>query len=119
MDAAARALECFDKRVILIMGGRSKKSDFRLLEDRIRRHTKKLIVMGEARDEIVSALGHLTSTASVISMEDAVMHARQAAVPGDVVLLSPACSSFDMYGSYAERGKHFCETVKKMKRKVR
>ncbi len=115
VDSVARALECFNAPVILIMGGRNKGSNFSVLKDSVRQHVKKLIVMGEAKDDIKSALGHIVSTGSAASMEDAVFSAYQAAAPGDVVLLSPACSSFDMYNSYAERGKSFCKAVDKLK----
>ena len=56
VDAVKRALECFDRRVILIMGGRNKKGDFTLLKALVRQHVKTLVAMGEARDEIVTAL---------------------------------------------------------------
>lgn len=111
VDAVARALEAFNKPVILIMGGRDKGSDFHVLEDLVRQHTKKIIVMGEAKEDIRSALGHITSTKIAASMEDAVSSAYHAASPGDVVLLSPACASFDMYKSYAHRGEDFCRAV--------
>jgi len=116
VDSVARALECFSEPVILIMGGRNKGGNFRLLEDLIRRHTKKLIVMGEAKEALQSALGHIKSTDSASSMEDAVSSAYHAAAPGDAVLLSPGCSSFDMYSSYAERGENFRKALEKLKR---
>jgi len=115
VDSVARALECFNAPVILIMGGRNKGSNFNVLKNSVRQHVKKLIVMGEAKDDIKSVLGHIISTGSAASMEDAVFSAYQAAAPGDVVLLSPACSSFDMYNSYAERGESFCKAVDKLK----
>ncbi|MBW2539893.1 MAG: UDP-N-acetylmuramoyl-L-alanine--D-glutamate ligase, partial [Deltaproteobacteria bacterium] len=77
--------------------------------------TKKLIVLGEAKDIIQSALGAITPTSAASTMEDAVLQAYQAAVPGDVVLLSPACSSFDMYSSYKQRGENFYQAVEKLK----
>lgn len=114
VDAVARALETFSKPVVLIMGGRDKGGDFQHLRDLVRRQTKKLILMGEAKGEIKyyleSACKGGAQTASTI--EDAVLLAYKAATPGDVVLLSPACSSFDMYSSYAERGEAFCGAVK-------
>ena len=115
VDAVARALEAFNKPVILIMGGRDKGSDFHLLEDLVRQHTKKIIVMGEAKEDIRSALGHITSIKNAASMEEAVSSAYHAASPGDVVLLSPACASFDMYTSYAHRGEDFCRAVEELK----
>ncbi len=68
--------------------------------------------MGEAGENIISAFRDVTETAAASSMEDAVSQAYHAAEPGDVVLLSPACSSFDMFSSYAERGDVFCRAVR-------
>ncbi len=70
--------------------------------------------MGEAGENIISAFRDVTETAAASSMEDAVSQAYHAAEPGDVVLLSPACSSFDMYRSYAERGDVFCRAVREL-----
>ncbi|HUV50730.1 MAG TPA: UDP-N-acetylmuramoyl-L-alanine--D-glutamate ligase [Anaerolineae bacterium] len=114
VDAVARALETFSKPVILIMGGRDKGGNFRTLRDLVSRHVKRLIVFGEAKEDIASALGDITSTKRASSMEDAVLSAYHAASPGDVVLLSPACASFDMYTSYAKRGEDFCRAVGKI-----
>lgn len=115
VDAVVRALESFSAPVILIMGGRDKDNDFSALGDLVRLHAKKLIVMGETSEKIKSALASFVSINSASSMEDAVFQAYREAAAGDIVLLSPACSSFDMYNSYAERGEHFCRVVKKLK----
>jgi UDP-N-acetylmuramoylalanine--D-glutamate ligase len=118
VDAVARALEAFNKPVILIMGGRDKGGDFQTLKKLVHQHTKKLIIMGEARDSIKYVLKDAcTGGAQTTStMEDAVLLSYHAAVPGDIVLLSPACSSFDMYSSYAERGDAFCRAVDNLKK---
>jgi len=97
------------------MGGLDKGSNFESLRDIFPRYIKKLIVMGKAAGLIQSALGDLTPTISATSMTDAVKQARQAASPGDVVLLSPGCASFDMYDSYARRGEDFREEVLNLK----
>ena len=111
VDAVDRALECFRQPVVLIMGGRDKGSNFTILQNRIQKHTKTLIVMGEAADPIREALGRMASVISATSMQDAVSKAYQAAAPGDVVLLSPGCASFDMYENYGERGDDFRRAV--------
>ncbi len=113
IDAVARALECFSTPVILIMGGRNKGYDFRSLRDHVRRRVKKLIVMGEAADEITDALGHLPpgGTTRAADMKEAVRQAFESAASGETVLLSPACASFDMFGNYAERGREFRRQV--------
>ncbi len=121
IDAVARALEVFGNPVVLIMGGRDKGGDFKQLRGLVQECVKKLIVMGEAGAEIKSVLEDTckagVETAS--TMEAAVGFAFLSAVPGDVVLLSPGCSSFDMYNSYAERGEAFCSAVENLTRTSR
>ncbi len=116
VDGVAKALACFSKPVLLIMGGRDKGSDFTALEGLVRKHVKDLIVMGEAAEPIRSALGQLKPTNIATSMEDAVSKAYQNADPEDVVLLSPGCASFDWYSNYAERGDDFRAAVEKLKK---
>jgi len=115
VDGVLRALDCFTKPVLLLMGGRDKGSNFSVLADRIRDHARELIVMGEAAEPIRSALGQLLPTKAAASMEDAVATAFRDAKPGDVVLLSPGCASFDWYNNYAERGDDFRKAVEKLK----
>jgi UDP-N-acetylmuramoylalanine--D-glutamate ligase len=114
VDGVAKALQCFSKPVLLIMGGRDKGSDFTALEGLVRKHVKDLIVMGEAAEPIRSALGQLKPTNIATSMQDAVSKAYQNADPEDVVLLSPGCASFDWYSNYAERGDDFRAAVEKL-----
>lgn len=116
VDSVAKALEVFSKPVILIMGGRNKGNDFSLLKNTVSKHVKKLIALGEARDEITASLGDIVETVSAESMEDSVNLAYGAAIPGDVVLLSPACSSFDMFKNYSHRGETFCKAIETLKR---
>ncbi|MGD9082095.1 MAG: UDP-N-acetylmuramoyl-L-alanine--D-glutamate ligase [Desulfobacterales bacterium] len=122
VDAVIRALETFGEPIVLIMGGRDKGADFSKLLEPIRQHIKKLILMGEAKHKIKSVLEDACreSAKTASTMEDAVISAYHAASPGDIVLLSPACSSFDMYSSYAERGEDFRRVIgnlKEVKRK--
>lgn len=116
VDGVLRALDCFTKPVLLLMGGRDKGGNFSVLADPIRRHARELIVMGEAAEPIRSALGPLLPIKVAVSMEDAVKTAFRDAKPEDVVLLSPGCASFDWYNNYAERGDDFRAAVKKLKR---
>jgi UDP-N-acetylmuramoylalanine--D-glutamate ligase len=111
VDAVLRAVECLQGPIHLIMGGRDKGGQFHLLESSVRQKVKNLILLGEASGEIEAALGNLTATRIVATMEDAVAFAHAAASPGEVVLLSPACASFDMYQDYKERGDAFRRTV--------
>ena len=115
VDAVVRAVQCFSKPVVIIMGGLDKGSNFNPLREIMPRHIKKLIVMGSAADLIVSALGDLVPTSAAASMADAVRQAHQAVSPGDAVLLSPGCASFDMYDNYAQRGEDFRREVLKLK----
>jgi len=106
-----RSVESFDGPVILIMGGRDKGSSYAVLRGLIKERVKRLIVMGEAREKILGALGGLTDSQKATSIEEAVHLAGQAAAPGDIVLLSPACSSFDMFTDYEHRGECFKNLV--------
>ena len=117
VDAVARALETFNQPIVLIMGGLDKGGNFPALKKLVHKHAKKLIVLGEARDTIKSALGDACreGVLTAADMKDAVMAAYHAAAPGDVVLLSPGCASFDMYSSYAQRGEDFCMAVRRLK----
>jgi UDP-N-acetylmuramoylalanine--D-glutamate ligase len=116
VDGVLRALECFSRPVVLLMGGRDKGGDFKMLQESIRNHAKELIVMGEAAESIRSALGQQTRTKVAASMQEAVTTAFQDAQPQDVVLLSPGCASFDWYSNYAERGDDFRRAVEKLKK---
>jgi len=111
VDAVIRAVQCFNRPVVLIMGGLDKGSDFKPLRKVLPRHIKSLIVMGSAAGLIASTLGDLVPTTTAASMAEAVTQARQAASPGEVVLLSPGCASFDMYDNYGQRGDDFRQEV--------
>jgi UDP-N-acetylmuramoylalanine--D-glutamate ligase len=117
VDAVKRALECFDTPVVLIMGGQNKKGDFTRLKAVVRRRVKTLVVLGEARDEIVTALAGDPAVGIIEAdtLEEAVEEAFGAATDGETVLLSPACASFDMFDSYAHRGNRFRELVERLK----
>jgi len=111
VDAVLRAIECLKGPIHLIMGGRDKGGQFHLLASSIQQKVKNLILLGEAASDIKAALGNLTTTRIVATMQEAVSFAHTSASPGEVVLLSPACASFDMYQDYKERGEAFRKTV--------
>jgi len=111
VDAVLRAIECLKGPIHLIMGGRDKGGQFHLLASSIQQKVKNLILLGEAAPDIKAALGNLTTTRIVATMQEAVSFAHTSASPGEVVLLSPACASFDMYQDYKERGEAFRKTV--------
>ncbi|HKC12273.1 MAG TPA: UDP-N-acetylmuramoyl-L-alanine--D-glutamate ligase, partial [Vicinamibacteria bacterium] len=111
VDAARRSLEAFSGPVLLILGGRYKGGDFAELAPGLKQRGRWVLAIGEARERIVSALGGTVPVARCASLGEAVERAFSAARPGDTVLLAPACSSFDMFTDYADRGRKFKEEV--------
>ncbi|HEU4401029.1 MAG TPA: UDP-N-acetylmuramoyl-L-alanine--D-glutamate ligase [Candidatus Polarisedimenticolia bacterium] len=109
--ATATALGAFEGHVILILGGKDKGGDFRSLLPLLRERVTHLVLMGQARDTIASQVGPILPTTRVVGMAEAVEAARAAAVPGGVVLLAPACASFDQYSGFEERGEDFRRRV--------
>ncbi len=105
------ALQQQVRSVILIAGGRGKGEDYTLLSALVREKVRDLIVLGEAAAEIEAALRGDAVIHTVASLEAAVMLAGRLAVAGDVVLLSPACASFDMFSGYNQRGECFRRAV--------
>jgi UDP-N-acetylmuramoylalanine--D-glutamate ligase len=107
VGAVVKSLAGFSAPVILLAGGVDKGGDYGPLEEGIRRTVRRLVLFGAAKNIIAAALGHLTETVIVENLAEAVREAAAAARAGDVVLLSPACSSFDQFRNYAERGRIF------------
>lgn len=107
VDATIKALESFDRPIILIAGGRAKGGDFAELKNPVSRRVKQVILIGEAAQQIKAALGAFHRISQASSLREAMDAAIQQAVPGDVVLLSPACASFDMFQDYQDRGRQF------------
>jgi UDP-N-acetylmuramoylalanine--D-glutamate ligase len=114
VGAVVKSLSGFSAPVLLLAGGVDKGGDYAPLEDEIKRTVKKLILFGAAKEKIRASLGHLTATVVVENLEAAVRDAYKSSRPGDVVLLSPACSSFDMFRDYTERGKRFKALVQEL-----
>ncbi len=99
-------------QIVLIAGGQGKGADFRDLSEVVKKHVKKMIVMGEDAALIEKALQQDCEIFQVSSMAEAVTKARQCAEKEDAVLLSPACASFDMFKNFQHRGEVFCEIVR-------
>ncbi len=111
-SAVAHALMAVDGKVILLMGGRNKGFRFGSLTPLLRRRTKEVLLFGESAVEIAGDLERSGAKVSIYGpMEDAVKAVVQRAEPGDTVLLSPGCASFDQFESYAHRGKVFASLV--------
>lgn len=111
VHAVSRALDAFDENLILIMGGKDTNLSYEPLREAVRRKVKNLILVGEAKERINRDLGDYSETFLIGTFEEAVLIAYQKSRIGDVVLLSPGCSSFDMFDSYEERGNYFKEIV--------
>jgi UDP-N-acetylmuramoylalanine--D-glutamate ligase len=111
IDAAARSIESFDM-VVAIVGGRYKGGRFRdLAIPSVLQHLRGVVAIGEARSLIREAFGGVVPLVEAETMRDAVRHAWRLAKPDGVVLLAPACSSFDMFVDYADRGRAFKDEV--------
>lgn len=108
ISSAKVAIEGMDRPTILLLGGRHKGEPYTLLADSIRHRVKKVFAFGEAAPLIASDLKRIVKVETIeSSFADVVAAARAAAEPGDTILLSPACSSYDMFTSYEERGERF------------
>ena len=107
VGAVVKSLASFSAPVLLLAGGVDKGGGYGALREPIKQKVRRLILFGAARQIIANALGDLTETVVVDDLARAVHDAAEHARPGDVVLFSPACSSFDMFRNYAERGKVF------------
>ena len=111
VGAVQKSLASFDGPIVLIAGGVHKGGSYRGLEPLVRDRVRRLILLGASAGIMKDALGTLADTVVVKDLREAVRQARAAARGGDVVLLSPACSSFDMFENYSERGRVFKELV--------
>ncbi len=106
-----KALEAFDPPVILIAGGKDKGLDYSVFKDQVTDKVKQLILMGEASSKIKDIYKSSVPLQVVDSLDKAVEQAVESLEQGDTVLFSPACSSFDMFSSYEERGRKFKQIV--------
>ncbi len=112
--AVRAALESFDGGILLILGGRFKGGDFRDLRDLVARRVKCVFAIGESRERVREAFTGAAPVEIASDLETAVASAHRRASPGDVVLLSPAGSSFDMFRDYRERGERFRAAVQRL-----
>jgi UDP-N-acetylmuramoylalanine--D-glutamate ligase len=111
-ESCAWAIRNLPSQVILIAGGKDKGVDYRVILDEALGKVKKVIVIGEAREKIRAALGNELPVEEAATLQEAVSRAYSLAGKGDYVLLSPMCSSFDMFKNYEERGRVFKEIVR-------
>lgn len=109
------ALEGMEKPVVLILGGVDKGNDYRILEDLVRDKVHAIVCMGVSNEKIHNAFSGITDQITdALSAEEAVKKAYGLAHKGDVVLLSPACASFDLFKNYEDRGEQFMKAVKNL-----
>jgi UDP-N-acetylmuramoylalanine--D-glutamate ligase len=114
VDSVWYALGSFLNPVILIAGGRDKDSNFQLLKSRIKEKVKEIILLGEAAEKMAEIFQGIRPVVIVSSLKDAVIMAQKKAEPGDVVLLSPACASFDMFENFEDRGNQYKKLVEQI-----
>ncbi|MGD0782690.1 MAG: cyanophycin synthetase [Candidatus Aminicenantales bacterium] len=115
VDAAIKAVESFDRPLVLILGGKDKGSDFQPLRGAIAGRVKSVVLIGAAKDKIRAALeGAGVPMTEARDYVEAVAQAYAAASPGDIVLLAPACTSWDMFPSFEVRGQTFKNEVRRL-----
>jgi len=112
VDATLKALDAFPNNLLVILGGKDKGSDYTILRKSLRQHARMVLLIGAAADKIESQLGGVVPVERAGTMSRAVKLAEERARPGDTVLLSPACASFDQFESYEHRGRVFKQLVR-------
>jgi UDP-N-acetylmuramoylalanine--D-glutamate ligase len=111
VDAAAKAIAAFPECIHLILGGKDKNSNYADLSDLVRKRVKAVYTIGSAAEKIESQIRGMVPIVHCDTLDKAVAAAAKVARPGDVVLLSPACSSFDQFENYEHRGRVFKQLV--------
>ena len=115
IDSAWYALECQKRPVVWIVGGTDKGNDYSILNDLVREKVKAIVCLGVDNAKIHAAFGSMGKPMTdALSAEEAVRKSAEFAEPGDVVLLSPCCASFDLFKNYEDRGQQFKEAVRKL-----
>jgi UDP-N-acetylmuramoylalanine--D-glutamate ligase len=111
VDAALKSIQSFERKIVLILGGRDKGGDFKKLKGQVAEKVKHVLLIGEAQEKIKKALEGSVPMKSVSSLKEAVRAGYTQAEAGEVVLLAPACTSFDMFQNFEERGRIFKQEV--------
>jgi UDP-N-acetylmuramoylalanine--D-glutamate ligase len=115
VDATVKAIESFPANIHLILGGKDKGSDYTVLNDLLRERVKSVYTIGAAAEKIESQIRGAAAVVASGTIESAVMQAAAAAQSGDIVLLAPACASFDQFQNYEHRGRVFKQLVLALK----
>ena len=119
VDSAIKAVRAFDKNIIIILGGKDKDASFEPLVQAMSGRVRQVLTIGAAAEKLEQAIGGLLPIRRVESIREAVDLSMEIGRHGDVVLLAPACASFDMYENYAERGRDFKNAVRSHLRAIR
>lgn len=114
VDAVWYALRSFEDSIILILGGKDKGNDYTQIEELVKTRVKKIYAIGSSADKIYEFFHNSVPVHKMQTMEDCVADTEKTAVAGDILLLSPACASFDMYDNFEHRGQVFKEAVNKL-----
>jgi len=117
VDATLKALEAFPGRILVILGGKDKGSDYTVLQKPLREKAVLALLIGAASDKIEKQIEGSVPVERAGTMERAVEIASRAAEPGDIVLLAPACASFDQFENFEQRGRVFKDLVRKLEEK--
>jgi UDP-N-acetylmuramoylalanine--D-glutamate ligase len=116
VDATLKALDAFPGNVLVILGGKDKGSDYRILRPALRSHARMALLIGSAADKIEADLAGVIPVERAGTMARAVEVASRRAQPGDTVLLAPACASFDQFDNYEHRGRVFKQLVRELEK---
>ena len=114
VDSVWYALQSFTEPIVLLLGGRDKGNDYSKLDTLVARHVKAIVAIGESAEKVYGAFNGKKTVVKAGSMAEAIAQASVLAVSGDVVLLSPACASFDWFENYEHRGKIFKQIVNEL-----
>lgn len=118
VDATLKALDSFDRPIVLLLGGKDKGADFTLLRKPVRRKVRKVLLVGSSAEKIRAALDGVVPMERAATFRDLVRMGYEAAAPGDVVLLAPAATSWDMFDNFEQRGRTFKREVRALARKA-
>ena len=114
VDSVLKALESFDRPIVLMLGGRDKEGDFARLAPLVKEKVTRIVAFGECKQKVVRQLSGTVTVVEAGSLEEAVSGAFAASERGGVVLFSPGCASFDMFQNYEDRGRQFKAVVQKL-----
>ncbi|MCX6144575.1 MAG: UDP-N-acetylmuramoyl-L-alanine--D-glutamate ligase [Ignavibacteriales bacterium] len=114
VEAVRYALQAYDQPIVLMLGGRDKGNDYSQIMDLVQKHVRAIVAMGESAEKVEKAFSGTKPVRRANSIDEAVQTAQSLAQRGDVVLLSPACASFDWFENYEQRGRVFKELVKNL-----